>query len=344
MDMLKIHQEALTETPTAYHEFLLKYRPNDGVVYGLVEGKHDPMYYQSIIEQALPEGWNVELIPTGGRSSTLKAMENFDWNRYPRGRICFFVDRDLSEFIAEITPDADNLYITDKYSIENEAISVGVLKRILSEVFNISELSEQEQSKVKAIFEGNFQVFSESLSVVMAQIIAWRRNNERPNLNNITVEDYFTFEDTELRLKSEFASKDSRLQHSAKCAGVSVASAEDIATAEQEFLAKDGLQKFVRGKYCIWFFLACASNIHRNISGIAARYTQTPKPKIAVGPKNAIVVIAPRLRCPDSLRSFIRGNYEKYLHACRDGTKNNSHIQSQRKSFLSSVFGRLLGA
>ena len=80
--MLKIHADALNSVGTAYHEFLLRYKANAKVVYGIVEGKEDPMFYRGFIESNLPEGWNVELIRAGCKNNVLKAFESFDWTRF----------------------------------------------------------------------------------------------------------------------------------------------------------------------------------------------------------------------------------------------------------------------
>ncbi|WP_206429934.1 DUF4435 domain-containing protein [Ralstonia solanacearum] len=99
--MLNIHLTAMQGTATVYHEFLLRYKPNERLVYGLVEGKEDPMFYRGIIEQALPKDWDVVLIPAGSRGEVLNAYGAFDWKRFSQQRICFFVDRDLTEFVGE---------------------------------------------------------------------------------------------------------------------------------------------------------------------------------------------------------------------------------------------------
>ena len=65
MTMLKVHADALNDVNVAYHEFLLNYKASTNIVYGIVEGKEDPMFYIGLIEQQLPEGWEVELVTAG---------------------------------------------------------------------------------------------------------------------------------------------------------------------------------------------------------------------------------------------------------------------------------------
>lgn len=103
MTMLDVHRDALESVSATYHEFLLRYKAHANVVYGVVEGKEDPMFYRGLIERTLPEDWQVELIPAGRKKNVLKSMAAFDWLRFSPKRICFFVDRDLSEFIPELS-------------------------------------------------------------------------------------------------------------------------------------------------------------------------------------------------------------------------------------------------
>src|SRR5580698_4141808 len=122
MEMLDIHAAALASGNVPYHEFLLCYRAGERFVYGIVEGREDPCFYRGIIENMLPEGWEVRLIRAGSKKKALKVFESMDWSRFPRKRVCFFVDRDLSEFVGGETHVGDNLYVTDKYSIDSEVV------------------------------------------------------------------------------------------------------------------------------------------------------------------------------------------------------------------------------
>ncbi len=116
MAMIQVHAEALESSNAAYHDFLLRYKVNERIVYGFVEGKDDPTFYRSLIEHNLPEGWEVVLIKSGNKDTVLSILEFMDWKRYPPKRVAFFVDRDLSEFFGGQAKVAENLYLTDNYS------------------------------------------------------------------------------------------------------------------------------------------------------------------------------------------------------------------------------------
>src|SRR5712692_4456285 len=313
MTMLQVHAAALDKVSTSYHEFLLRYKAHARVVYGLVEGKEDPMFYRGQIEHNLPNGWEVELIRSGNKEDVLKAFEIFDWSRFSPKRVCFFVDRDLSEFFPDKPQSADNLYVTDNYSIENEVATFGTLKRVLEEILNITELSHDETEKLKDLFEWNLALFREAMAPVMAQIVPWRRKGERPHLNDIPPKEFFQFADGKISLKGEFRTASSRVQHAATCVKAKPAADDELAKAEAEFRERQGIEKYVRGKYLLWFFVECALEIHRVIPKFCVRHSTPPKVRLSLGPGNAMIVVAPRVRCPTSLQSFLEYNYSQYI-------------------------------
>ena len=313
MTMLQIHAEALNGVSAAYHEFLLRYKASADVVYGIVEGKEDPMFYRGLIERHLPQGWEVELVPAGCKDNVLRALGAFDWTRFSPKRICFFVDRDLSELVLEDFVPAENLYVTDNYSIESDAVNFGVLKRLLREVFNIGDLRSAESEDLMQRFLSALGFFQEAMVPIMAQIMLWQRDGERPCLNDIRPKDFFIFSDGSIKLRSEFELALSRLEHAATCVNLQPSQQARLSLAEAEFRQAKGAQRFVRGKYLLWFLVAFALEIHRSISLLYARFTGSPKMRISIGFANAMVVLAPRVRCPASLQRFLERTYGQYI-------------------------------
>lgn len=313
MDMLEIHAAALESSITSYHEFLLYYKKNEKIVYGFVEGKDDPSFYCGLIESHMPNEWEVKLIPSGNKDKVLKVFEEMDWSSYPKKRICFFVDRDLSEFIERIRHSGENLYVTDNYSIENEAMNIRTMKRILVDVFGVIGLKPMEMIQIQNLFESNLRIFSEAMVPVMAQIILWRRAGVKVSLNNIQPKDFFIFKQGRIELGPSFASPGNRVKHAASSVKAPVAVEHEIANAEAEFRAKQGLKKYIRGKYLIWFFVYCAKAIHEAIPSLCTEYRKPPKIHLQLGVENGIMVVAPRVRCPTSLRAFLERNYNAYI-------------------------------
>lgn len=149
MSMLDVHSRALEQASGPYHEFLLSYKASRPIVYGFVEGREDPSFYRGFIESALPDGWSVRLIRSGNRDSVLSVLAEMPWDWFSAERVCFFIDRDLSDFLPGTTTIAQNLYITDNYSIENDLVNSHVLERALEEIFGVTALEDVERERLE---------------------------------------------------------------------------------------------------------------------------------------------------------------------------------------------------
>ena len=318
MSMIQVHLDALASSNVPYNDFLLFYRMGKKMVYGFVEGKDDPSFYRTFLENVLPEGWECKLIQAGNKDKVLNLFAAMDWNRFPKKAICFFVDRDLSEFLGGEKYQGENLFVSDSYSIENELLNEHTLERTLDEVCGIGALQPPELQRVKELFRSNLTTFKEALACVMAQIILWRRARQKGDnliarLDAIKVKAFFEFSSGVIALKPDFVLETSRIQHAADAVKATVGAVGDLQTAEAEFRAKGGIEKFVRGKYLVSFFLECTEALRLAIPVLFKRHPEPPGKTAGVGEGNAMVVIGPRARCPASLRTFLQSNYGEHI-------------------------------
>jgi hypothetical protein len=313
MSMIEIHDEALQSPNVIYHQFLLRFRSGAKSVYGIVEGKEDPMFYRGLIERSLPEGWDVELIRSGSKSNVLSAISAFDWQRHSRKQICFFVDRDLQDFVNGDPVTGDNLYVTDGYSIENDVITFSLFRRLLEEVLNLTDLEPSEVEALQSIFDKNVGLFRYAMQPVMAQIVLWRRAGQQPYLDSIKPKELFAFVDANLCVREEFSSSSARVEYAARCVQLAPSLTSEIAAAEVEFKAAHGPEKFIRGKYLLWFLVEFALETHKCVSRLFVRFRVSPKARFSMGAKNAMIVVAPRARCPQSLQRFLDSTYGQFV-------------------------------
>jgi hypothetical protein len=105
----------------------------------------------------------------------------------------------------------------------------------------------------------------------------------------------------------------SRVQHAADAVKAPIASAEELKAAEVEFRNNAGIEKFVRGKYLISFFLQCTEALRLAIPVLFKRHLEPPGKTAGVGEGNAMMIIGPRARCPVSLRTFLERNYVEHI-------------------------------
>lgn len=313
MSMIETHEKALDSENVLYHEFLLIYKKCKKLVYGIIEGKEDPSFYRGLIENMLPSEWRVKLITAGNKVKVLKAHESFDWNRFDKHQICFFIDSDLSEFIGDIWLQDQNIYVTDGYSIENEVLNHTTLERVLEEILNILELDENELETITNLFEDGRSYFAEKLTPIMVQIISWKRDSQRACLENIEMKDLFEFDKGEIALRSKYQTVDERLRYAANKCNLASASQENLSAIENEFVGKSGPSKYIRGKYLLWFFINFALSVHDSITEFCVKHKSKPKAKLSLGIKNALVVIGPRVRIPPSLQEFVNNNYLDFI-------------------------------
>lgn len=313
MNMLSCHAKEIDATSVAYHNFLLKYKEYKKTVYGFVEGKEDPMFYKGIIENKIPQEWDVEFIVAGNRDKVILAMAQFDWTVYSQKRVCFFIDKDLSEFLEEKLPSGENVYITDGYSIENSICTFGFFKRVLQEILNITDINDDEMGVIERLYKTNTYSFKQKIMPLMVQIIFWRKNGNGPCLNNIDVLKYFCFKDGIFSDNEDYHDTNRCLEHAAKCVKLQNTKYENLSSIEQNFLTKKGPDMFIRGKYVFTFMVAMALELHRALPKILTRYKNPPGVRVTFANANAMVVAGSKGRCPDSLTDFISKTYQQYI-------------------------------
>ncbi|MHB1175937.1 MAG: DUF4435 domain-containing protein [Sulfuriferula sp.] len=323
MTMLSVHADAM-ERNTAYHEFLLFYKRTANVVYGFVEGSQDPSFFRGLIDSCLPGGWRAKLFQAGNRDKVVRTCLEMDWNRFDTQRVCFFIDRDLTAFFngSDILPP--NIYVTDQYSIENDVVTQETLGRVLEEVFNIVGLTPGEESTIQELFVAEYSKFCEAMAAPMSQILIWRRNGYRACLDNVRLKDWFEFVSGKIAFKGEYWNARARLEYVANRCSCVMSPDELLLETEKEFRHKDGVQKYVRGKYVLWFFVQFVTSIYESVSAYCARYAKKPKIHVSLGIENAMVILGGRVRSPESLHAFMTATYIAYIAGVPESQGNLS--------------------
>jgi len=313
MSMLEIHQLALETINEAHHAFLLRFRGDRKIVYGIVEGKDDPMFYRNAIERFLPNDWTVDLIPAGNRHKVIELHDSMNWGAYPRRRVAFFIDQDLAAYGVCPHPVSDNIYVTDGYSIENSIVCSETFIRVLAEAYNVMDATPEESHTISDTFEENLQAFNQAMLPIMAQILRWRIENQKCNLNNLTLSPIFHFTDGIIQIRPDFSDVVSRVNHLANACQAPQSSQAELEESRTSFESLETHERFVRGKYLTWFLSSCLTHMHASINKFVSSYQNAPKPRLPVGPNNIMVLAASRARIPESLRNFIDRTYLAFI-------------------------------
>lgn len=104
-----------------------------------------------------------------------------------------------------------------------------------------------------------------------------------------------------------------RVKHAADKIKCPVAPDAELQAAESEFRAKAGVQRLIRGKYILWFFVACLEALRAAIPTLFPRHEKVPGSSGGLGVGNAMMLIGPRAKCPTALRSFLNDNFLDYI-------------------------------
>ena len=314
MSMLSVHHDALDSHSASYHEFLTRYSKPSKVVYGFVEGKDDLSYYQGLVEQILPDEWEVELWPAGNKREVYRIHKDLDWRRFPKKRVCFFVDRDLSELIPEKLVADINIYVTDAYSIENSIVKWGTCRRILTEICGFSNVDHNELDEVQNLFEKELENFLKAMIPIMAWILAWRRYQERANLNKIDMKDLFSFSNGQLKTKSDPKGHSSSVEYIHAVCGLQYDPSTDVAELESRFSKSAARRRFTRGKYVFWFLVGFCRSVWESAPGFFSSVKRPPKMNEGLlSPRNGTTIVGNKSRLPQSLRKFLDETFCSYI-------------------------------
>lgn len=314
VSMLDVHADAIREVLPIYHEFIAKYKRSTRLIYGFVEGKDDPSFYHGFIDHMLPSEWDVDIYPVGNKDKVIGLYEVFDWERFPKSRILFFVDRDLSAFLAQKLPRKRNMYITDNYSIENDIVNKSTCKRVLREVCNLSALSTDEMGRMLDMFDTELERFRKELIPIMCWIIHWRRRGFKPSFNDIRMNHLFRLDSGRLDILPSPKGAKGYMEYIHSQCSISFDPKADLTAIQSEFIANGGTTKFIRGKYELWFLVKFVLSVHQSIPRLSAVLTVSPPMRVSLGDSNAVILIAPRARMPESLRRFLKKTCVTYIN------------------------------
>jgi hypothetical protein len=88
-----------------------------------------------------------------------------------------------------------------------------------------------------------------------------------------------------------------------------VSSQRELEEALQEFLASGGEERFIRGKYLMWFFVEFARDVHRNLPTYLPRYQKSPRVRVPFDHGTSMTLVGARARAPVTLRRFVQRTF-----------------------------------
>jgi len=291
------------ESPQAqFNTFLMTYRPTGATVYAFLEGKDDLTFYGLHIRHHLPDGFLVSFVKCGNKDAVLLRLQDFCGRFAPNPRALFFVDKDLDDILGRDIPTYEYLFITEGYSIENEACVGSLVERYCIESLGL----DSETRPVKELtnhFKTSWDTFSAEAILIMAWVLAVRRAGLRPNLNNLENKEIFTFSETNLTACLRKNREDTISYLHKSTGGSSQLPSIDSKEIDRALSALTPLdsKKWLRGKQALWFMIQFLIGCERALVAAGQRVHA----RITLSASNAIEVLCPKLDSPIGLNEFM---------------------------------------
>ena len=309
-------RESRQSSATAYDEFIRQQKP--ATLHIFVEGIDD----LSIYEKPVSDRWYLfnkseDTICTykcGSKQQVYEVYRKIN-NRQDNPDffetliLIYFVDRDLSDVLEQDYIVADNIFVTDYYSIESYLTSLNMLRIVLTQIINFHYKDKPDIDKLKSVFSIEHNRFYEYIKPIMLYGIYHKKfKTKNFDFDDIDLNKIFQFEDLELKWcdnLEEFSNLITKLDQLTKIE-TPKNFLGDISAIQEKISLIDPLS-YVRGKFNMWFFLKIIRNMLsflRNDLKILFKDSDG-----LLGKDNIIKTLGTRLSpLPQSLVDFIKRN------------------------------------
>lgn len=300
VDNLRAERKAKTVALVQFYE---EYKNEANLFFAFVEGKDDPSLYRNMINSKLPEDKELRLYPVDGKDNVKFIYSTLDWNNYSKNKVVFLMDRDLSDLIPDTNPISDfNIYVTDKYAIENEICCKQVLNSVMQDVLGFQNLSLVDMKRIDSFFDNQTKQFELGFLEIMANIIWWKRINvPNPSYREIQVKKIAKVQNGVV----SFSSKNDILEYIYKTSGVNKEkyyNELEISNIVNEIKSKKLTNIIVRGKYMSEYFYLFLRSIYKDYNYLGIKPNKRGR---QIELLDIVDICAPRKRIIPSLSRFI---------------------------------------
>jgi hypothetical protein len=241
------------------------------------EGKNDVVYYGIRIRENL-KGMDYEPINCGGKQKVLGLFARLQGHShlpYRQANTAFFVDRDFDPPLSADLREA--VYETPGYAIENFYTSLDCFKRILKEVFKISEFEEDTQT----LFAQCIRLFMETqpqFHIAIAPLNVWMKLIR--SLPDCQTQKKLSWSKIEEKLKDWIPVKlgevttDYNIQDLNKLYGLTatIISEQEVATEQEKSFPIPHRGKLFRGKFELYFFIEFLTQLLTDLNASSPTY------------------------------------------------------------------------
>lgn len=308
MSMLDAHS-IVRKKPNVYtHKIKTEYKRGEDKVYIVCEGNEDLGYYGQVIKRKFPK-IQIKRQFAEGKDNVISVYKSFDWCVYERNRILFFVDRDFSYWIGEEQYIDTNVYITDQYSFENDAVNVEMFMDVLQDIYGFANATDQELNKVREVFCERWQAFYLNSTYVMAALLTSNIVNKNHFAKFVEIKKILKIESEKVWVESvkgqsirDYLYEKLKLTHDY----------EGEIIRWKSLFEKDQDNYFVRGKWALCFMIKLLEYIMDNARDyVPSLYTEevkAPKRLCQFTTSGTMAILAPRIVPVESLIVFLEDN------------------------------------
>lgn len=313
MNIIQKHEKALGKTNIAYHNFLKRYKKREKAVYIFCEGEEDIGYYVHAIQQCFP-GLLIIKAFVGGKKNVIALNSCFDWERFSKNQILFFVDRDMSYWLNTYKNLPDNIYVTDEYSFENDFVKEKFFIAFLEELCGFVNATEEELEGIRVFYREKWEIFVSTSKYIMAALaISLKYTNEHlaKNFNHkkmikikrekVWVEEY------NCRPLNDYIDEIFKINSAYK---------EEIQNLIERF-EEEPEKYFIRGKWALSFLVKMLNYVvqegKRYAPSLYLEGVQKPKCLWSMEEEHAVAVLSTRITVVESLHNFCDMHISQYL-------------------------------
>lgn len=303
MSLLKLLRDARTGPSSFLHQYLLNAGKSKLAIHAFVEGQDDRSFYLPFLRSAFRGSAQLYLYVCRGKRNVYKAFDQVQPRLLAEDHAVYFVDKDLDDLIPEAFPDAEQIYVTETYSIENYLVSERSVEEVWSDSFGQAPGGDAFELVLDSFNQAR-AAFYELSSYIAAWTIHHRRLGTRPQIANLRMDQIASLsEDLKWHQKVENGELVAVLD---ECCHVETTDTwYSEANQLVELTRSQDSGAITKGKHDLWFLVKFLARLRSNVEKAAAEEGRKLRVSFQITETNAVELLTPRIDTPPRLEAFL---------------------------------------
>lgn len=284
------------------HLFLLNIKAHGTGIHLFFENVNDQSFYGTYIRNMTVDNSNLYTYNCRNKDGVYEVHHKLNYTDFMNEISMFFVDKDLDDIIPIYRGNHPDIYVTSYYSIENFIVTREIIEQIWAEIFK--QESNLNSIEIGRKFESNLASFYQLATKIMCWVIYHQKAGNKPFLKNIEMKAFFELTD---QFDIQQKIPDSELIGALDSQGKVETTQDDedgINCIFQE-IKEMSPKSFIRGKFEVEFFVEYIKKLRTELN----KAPKKPKIHLDITTSNVIDLLAPRVKCPPCLESYLRTKF-----------------------------------